>query len=50
MAQNTQSEYVGKTYAEIYKIWSEKFISQKIHPDDLKRIHVKWKEIAAQCK
>lgn len=37
---------IGKSYDEIWKIYSAKYGTTH----DIKKIHIKWKEIAAQVK
>jgi hypothetical protein len=40
----------GKNYGEILRMFTDTHSSGQVSVQDLERIHIKWKKIAAECK
>lgn len=41
---------IGKNYGEIWRDFQKEYGSVYSNPADLKRIHNKWRQLAAECK
>lgn len=39
-----------KTYDQIWREWSAKYLRQGYGEHELRKIHIKWKKIAAEVK